>query len=106
VYLRIKFKIYFFPIYIDFKQRKSIILLSLKAISELNILLKLLNKLFVFLIEMKTSNYLVIIVNNSLSKCFTFLYVGSVQVDVKPLTRLGINASVLMCLCDARFTDF
>jgi hypothetical protein len=59
VYLRIKFKIYFFPIYINFLQRKSIILLGLKALSELNILLKLLNKLFLFLIEMKTSNYLV-----------------------------------------------
>ena len=29
-----------------------------------------------------------------------------VQVAIKPLTRKGINASVLMCLCDARFKNF
>jgi hypothetical protein len=34
------------------------------------------------------------------------LHVGSVQVAVKPLTRLGINASVLLCLRDARFINF
>jgi hypothetical protein len=45
-------------------------------------------------------------VNNSLAKGFMFLHVGSVQVAVKPLARLGINAYVLMCLRDARFTDF
>jgi hypothetical protein len=37
---------------------------------------------------------------------FFFFYVGSVQVAIKPLTRLGINASVLLCLCDARFINF
>jgi hypothetical protein len=45
-------------------------------------------------------------VNNSLAKGFKFLHIGSVQVSVKPLTRLGINAYVLICLRDARFTDF
>jgi hypothetical protein len=34
------------------------------------------------------------------------LHVGSVQVAVKPLTRLGINASVLLCLRDARLINF
>ena len=29
-----------------------------------------------------------------------------VQVAIKPLTRKGINASVLMCLCDARFKHY
>ena len=29
-----------------------------------------------------------------------------VQVAIKPLTQKGINASVLMCLCDARFKNF
>ena len=29
-----------------------------------------------------------------------------VQVAIKPLTRKGINASVLMCLRDARFKNF
>jgi hypothetical protein len=34
------------------------------------------------------------------------LHVGSVQVAVKPLTGLEINASVLLCLRDARFINF
>jgi hypothetical protein len=42
-------------------------------------------------------------VNNSLVKGFKFLHIGSVQVAVKPLTRLGINSYVLLCLRDARF---
>jgi hypothetical protein len=45
-------------------------------------------------------------VNNSLAKGFKFLHIGAVQVAVKPLTRLGIDASVLMCLRDARFNSF
>ncbi|CAL9025746.1 unnamed protein product, partial [Prunus brigantina] len=35
-----------------------------------------------------------------------FLHIGLVQVAVKPLTRLGLQASILLCLRDARFTDF
>ena len=34
------------------------------------------------------------------------MHIGSVQVAVKPLTRLGINASILLCLCDARLVNF
>jgi hypothetical protein len=34
------------------------------------------------------------------------LYVGSIQVAVKPLTRLGINAYMLLCLRDDRFINF
>jgi hypothetical protein len=45
-------------------------------------------------------------VNNSLAEGFKFLHIGAVQVTVKPLTRLGIDASVLMCLRDARFNSF
>jgi hypothetical protein len=45
-------------------------------------------------------------VNDSKNKEYKFLHVGSVQVAVKPLTRLGINASVLLCLRDARFINF
>jgi hypothetical protein len=45
-------------------------------------------------------------VNDSKNKEYKFLHVGSVQVAVKPLTRLGINASVLLCLRDARFVNF
>jgi len=33
-------------------------------------------------------------VNQSLAKGFKFLHVGAVQVTVKPLTRIGIDASV------------
>ncbi|KAI5339378.1 hypothetical protein L3X38_018650 [Prunus dulcis] len=35
-----------------------------------------------------------------------FLHIGLVQVAVKPLTRLGLKASILLCLRDARFTEF
>jgi hypothetical protein len=45
-------------------------------------------------------------VNASLAKDYKFMHVGSVQVAVKPLTRLGINAFVLLCLRDARFINF
>jgi hypothetical protein len=45
-------------------------------------------------------------VNDSKNKEYKFLHVGSVQVAVKPLTRLVINASVLLCLRDARFINF
>ena len=34
------------------------------------------------------------------------MHIGHVQVPIKPLTRKGINASVLMCLRDARFKKF
>jgi hypothetical protein len=35
-----------------------------------------------------------------------FLHIGLVQVAVKPLTRIGLNASILLCLRDASFTNF
>ncbi|CAL9012510.1 unnamed protein product [Prunus brigantina] len=35
-----------------------------------------------------------------------FLHIGLVQVAVKPLTRLGLQAFILLCLRDARFTEF
>ena len=44
-------------------------------------------------------------INDSLVKCFKFLHIGSMHV-VKPLTRIGINVSVLLCLHDARFINF
>ena len=45
-------------------------------------------------------------INEFLAKKSNCLHIGLVQVAVKPLTRKGINASVLMCLKDARFKDF
>ena len=45
-------------------------------------------------------------VNDSLAKGYKFLHIISVQVAVKPLTRLGINAYVLLYLRDARFINF
>jgi hypothetical protein len=47
-----------------------------------------------------------IFIENSKAKGYKFLHIGSVQVVVKPLTRLGINASVLLCLRDARILNF
>ena len=38
-------------------------------------------------------------------KGFRFVHIGLIQVGVKPLTRRGINASVLLRLLDARFTN-
>ena len=40
------------------------------------------------------------------TKKFNYLHIGMVQVAIKPLTRKGINAFVLMCLRDARFKNF
>ena len=40
------------------------------------------------------------------AKKFSYLHIGMVQVAIKPLTRKGINAFVLMCLRDARFKNF
>ena len=40
------------------------------------------------------------------SKKFSYLHIGMVQVAIKPFTRKGINASVPMCLRDARFKHF
>ena len=40
------------------------------------------------------------------TKKFSYLHIGMVQVDIKPLTQKGINTSVLMCLRDARFKNF
>ena len=45
-------------------------------------------------------------INDFLANKFSYLHIGLVQVVVKPLTRKGINASVLMCLRDARFKNF
>ena len=45
-------------------------------------------------------------INDFLTKKFSYLHIGLVQVAVKPLTRKGINAFVLMCLRDARFKVF
>jgi hypothetical protein len=61
------------------------------AISGNNTMFQLFNKKFVDI---------------SRSKGFKFLHIGSVQVAVKPLTRLEIDASVLLCLQDARFNKF
>ena len=41
-----------------------------------------------------------------IAKKISYLHIGMVQVAIKPLTRKGINASVLMCLRGARFKNF
>ena len=38
------------------------------------------------------------------NKGYRFIHLGLIQVGIKPLTRQGINASVLLRLLDARFT--
>ena len=45
-------------------------------------------------------------INDFLANKFSYLHIGLVQVVVKPLTRKCINASVLMCLRNARFKNF
>jgi hypothetical protein len=40
------------------------------------------------------------------TKNYRFLDIGFVQVAVKPLTKIGIDASDLLCLRDARFLHF
>ena len=45
-------------------------------------------------------------INDFLAKKSSYLHIGLVQVAVKPLTRKGINASMFMCLRDAKFKDF
>ena len=39
------------------------------------------------------------------NKGFIFIHLGLIQVGIKSLTRRGINASVLLRLLDARFTN-
>ena len=39
------------------------------------------------------------------NKGFSFIHLGLIQVGIKPLTKRGINASVLLRLLDARFTN-
>ena len=38
------------------------------------------------------------------NKGYRFIYLGLIQVGIKPLTRRGINTSMLLRLLDARFT--
>ncbi|XP_075669831.1 uncharacterized protein LOC142639556 [Castanea sativa] len=46
-------------------------------------------------------------INEFLSKKnLKYLHIGLVQVAIKPLTRKGVDASMLMCLRDARFKKF
>ncbi len=40
------------------------------------------------------------------NKGYKFLHLGLIQVGIKPLTRKGINAAVLLRLFDGRFTDY
>jgi hypothetical protein len=39
------------------------------------------------------------------NKSFKFIHFGLIQVGIKPLIRRGFNASVLLRLLDARFTN-
>ena len=40
------------------------------------------------------------------NKGYKFIHLGLIQVGIKPLTRRGINAAVLLRLFDGRFTDY
>jgi hypothetical protein len=46
------------------------------------------------------------VINDALVKGYKFLHIGAVQIAVKPLAKLDTNASVMLCLRDARFIDF
>ena len=37
---------------------------------------------------------------------YSFIHIGLVQVVIKPLTRSGLNTSVLLCLRDGRYYNF
>ena len=39
------------------------------------------------------------------NKGYKFFHIGLIQVGIKPLTRRGINAAILLRLFDGRFTD-
>ncbi|GAV65490.1 MP domain-containing protein [Cephalotus follicularis] len=41
-----------------------------------------------------------------LAKNFKYIHFGLVQVTIKPLTRQGLNTSILVCLRDARHLNF
>ena len=45
-------------------------------------------------------------INEFIAKKLSYLHIGMVQVAIKPPTRKGINAFVLMCLRDVRFKNF
>ena len=45
-------------------------------------------------------------INEFIAEKLSYLHIGMVQIAIKPLTRKGINASVLRCLRDARFKNF
>ena len=40
------------------------------------------------------------------NKGYKFLHLGLIQVGIKPLTRRGINAAVMLRLFDGRFIDY
>jgi hypothetical protein len=42
-------------------------------------------------------------IDKNIKKNFSFIHFGLVQVVVKPLTRQGLNISILLCLRDGRF---
>ena len=83
-------------------------LVGLKMLFILLTKLELLNKYFLFqkLVKNVACFLKRILVNLLLLKNFNYLHIGMVQVAIKPLTRNDINASVLMCLRDARFKNF
>jgi len=45
-------------------------------------------------------------INQHISRGYKFLHIGLVQVAIKPLTRRGLNSSILLALRDGRFTTF
>jgi hypothetical protein len=41
-----------------------------------------------------------------LARNYKYIHVGLVQVSIKPLTKKGLNTSILVVLRDARFNNF
>jgi len=41
-----------------------------------------------------------------LAQNYKYIHIGLVQVGIKPLTKEGLNTSILAVLCDARFQNF
>ena len=39
-------------------------------------------------------------------KDYNFIHFGMIQVAAKPLTRIGLNTSIVMCLRDNRHLDY
>ena len=69
-------------------------------------MLKQLTELMVLIKVMRFVNFFLESIRKHRSDGYNYLHIGLIQVAVKPIFIKGINASVLLCLRDARFLDF